>query len=929
MSSILEKKSLLEMLHGNTEAKFSSPEEEIKYLREEIQKRNEITKNFGDRIDVKEHANDVIREHISKTPESILPKNIQIKDVKKQILLKSLSVKPTDEKVEKIISIMADNGVHSAFEVVFDLKDKELEDDFHRFLVQYLLEDTQEAKKIKKDLSKTEWKALNLKLFEIIMPETKEKGEGKGDVKSFIHFMEQFYTSMLAICSDLDNKEQDYYAIEMAKPNNSNDVSFYVAVPNQSSDLLEKSLFALFPNIKIKTSEEDYNLFSSQGFQVGAFAKTLKSPALSIRTYDKLEGESISLLISSFTKLKREGESAAFQIIIKPVGNRFIKKYTNMLQDMKKGETLKKVLEKDNFFSDFINTFKDINKTKEDIEKAKSKNQEKIEEQKNQEYVGEKIKSTILDTNIRLVVNAESLERARSILNDLSSTFRQYSEADGNGLDFKSLKDKELNSLLNNFIFRSYKEDESLPINLKELATLYHLPSYVKDFNQLKKVESTSAPARLDMPEEGLFLGTNYFRGNEKKVYLQAEMRLRHTYIIGQTGSGKSVMLINMILQDIANGEGCCFVDPHGEDLVTKIIPNIPKERWKDVIYFDPTDNERPMGLNMLEYDQSKPIQKDLIVAELLSIFQKLFGGANSDSMGPAFVQYFSNCTRLVMEHPESGCTLIDISRVLSDSDYREYKLSKSKNPLINQFFKNALATSGDQGFENYVQYISSKFDSFVSNLTMRNIIGQEKSSFNISDIMDNKKIFLVNLSKGKLGDQNAFLIGLIIVGKFTMAALARDNLAQKPPFYLYLDEFQNVASPSIASILSEARKYKLSLTMAHQYIKQLDENIKGAVFGNVGNKLIFRISEEDAKFVEGGFAPTFTWADIIKQENLTCYCSILVNGFPERPFNIKEAFPPKGSQEAFIEIQKLSRENFGRDKDEVNEEIMKKFNFE
>ncbi len=403
---------------------------------------------------------------------------------------------------------------------------------------------------------------------------------------------------------------------------------------------------------------------------------------------------------------------------------------------------------------------------------------------------------------------------------------------------------------------------------------------------------------------------------------------MRHVYVIGQTGTGKTVMLKNMILQDIYAGRGCCFIDPHGEDIVD-ILGNIPKERWGDVIYFDPAHTENVMGLNMLEFDRNKPEQKTFVINELFSIFKKLFAESSPESMGPAFEQYFRNSAALVMEHPESGCTLFDISRVLSDEDYRNYKLAHSKNPLINQFFKNALATTGESGFENYVPYITNKFDIFTSNEIMRPIIGQEKSSFNVLDIMDNEKIFLVNLSKGRLGEINANLIGLILVGKFLMAALGRENPSEKPPFYLYLDEFQNISTPSISAILSEARKYKLSLTMAHQYIKQLPENIKSAVFGNVGNKIVFRVSEEDAKFLEASFAPVFSAADIMKIENLNAYVSILVNGYPQKPFNIKEGFPPRGDKEVIKILKEISYEKYARPRAEVEAEIMKKFSFE
>lgn len=906
----------------NSAPKFSSPEEEIKFLREEISKRQEVTKNFGERITKEDHASDVLREHLSTPQREVLPSELPVKDYEKKHLLEGLKEKETDEQVSDLVSIILDKGIHSAISLVRDMKDKELEADFHRFLINYLL--MPHEGNFEKSLSRTEWKALNFKLYEIILPESKTKEDGKTP-KDFISFMEQFYASMLAIARDVQNKDNDYYTLEIAKPNNSNEVSFFVSVYKEVSDLFEKSLLALFPDATVKYSNEDYNIFSSEGFQVAAYASPVKTSALPFRTYDKIDGDPISLIMSSFTKLQKKGEGAAMQIVVRPAGEKFFKKYSTMLDSLRKGDTLKRVLDRESFIKDFISTFQEANKTKEELEKAKGKPR-KLEDEKAEQNIAHKLGSTILDTNLRLVVNASDLPRAKSILNEIASTFRQYSETDSNSLQFKVLEGKRLNEEVHNFIYRLWSEDQSLPLNFKELATFYHLPSYVKNFSQLKKVDAAVAPAPMDLPQQGLFLGVNQYRHLTTNVFIPEKDRLRHVYVIGQTGTGKSVMLKNMIIQDIKAGHGCCFIDPHGQDLL-EILGNVPKERWDDVIYFDPASTDRPMGLNMLEYDKNRPEQKTFVINELLSIFKKLFEGSSPESMGPAFEQYFRNSAGLVMEHPESGSTLLDISRVLSDKDYRDYKLAKSKNPLINQFFKNAEATSGEQGFENYVPYITSKFDVFLSNEIMRPIIAQEKSAFDIAEIMDNKKILLVNLSKGKLGEINANLIGLIMVGKFLMAALGRDNPESKPPFYLYLDEFQNISTPSISAILSEARKYKLSLTVAHQYIKQLPENIKSAVFGNVGSKIVFRISEEDAKVLEANFAPTFTYSDIMKIENLNAYASLLINDYPQKAFNIKESYNDRGDRQTVEILKEMSYQKYGRAKAEVEAEIMQKFN--
>jgi len=313
-----------------------------------------------------------------------------------------------------------------------------------------------------------------------------------------------------------------------------------------------------------------------------------------------------------------------------------------------------------------------------------------------------------------------------------------------------------------------------------------------------------------------------------------------------------------------------------------------------------------------------------------MGIFNKLFdmkaGG------GAMFEQYFRNAAGLVMEHPESGNTLLEIGRVLGDKAFRDMKMRYCNNPIIKQFWINAEKTTGEQGLENFIPYITSKFDVFISNEIMRPVVAQQKSAFNFRQIMDDKKILLVNLSKGRLGEINANLIGLVLVGKILMAALSRvDSLDKKlPPFYLYIDEFQNVTTDSISQILSEARKYGLGLTIAHQFIAQLDEGIKNAVFGNVGSMATFRISFEDAQYLEKRFLPQFGADDIMKIPNRNAYLQMIGNGKPLTPFNIS-TLPldqvarrnPKGVTD---KIKQLSYMKFGKDKKEVNDDIMRRY---
>jgi hypothetical protein len=361
--------------------------------------------------------------------------------------------------------------------------------------------------------------------------------------------------------------------------------------------------------------------------------------------------------------------------------------------------------------------------------------------------------------------------------------------------------------------------------------------------------------------------------------------------------------------------------------MVEDILGCIPPERIKDVIYFNPGDVARPMGLNMLEYDVNYPEQKTFVINELLEIFNKLYDMKTAG--GPMFEQYFRNATGLVMEDPESGNTLLEINRVFVDKKFRDYKLSRCKNPLIKTFWRDvAEKAGGDASLQNIVPYISSKFDSFLSNEIMRPIVSQEKSAFKLREVMDNSKILLINLSKGRLGEINSSMIGLIMVGKILMAAFSRGDMPAKErkDFFLYADEFQNVATKTIETILSEARKYRLGLIIAHQFIAQLEDEIKDAVFGNVGSIAAFRVGAEDGEFLEKQFGPVFTQRDLVNIDNRNCYVRILINGQTALPFSMKTLPGPKSDPIVGSKAKEYSRLVYGRDRETVEEEMMVKF---
>jgi hypothetical protein len=833
-----------------------------------------------------------------------------------------------DSAIGEILSVMMEKGIKNALEIVKQMNSPHIDDDFYRFLVQYLAS-YHEIPGLKQNSEL--FKEIDVRLYEVTLPRPKDE-QVKG-FKDLTHLMEQFYAGMQSIGPG-DNPERNWYTMEIALSNNSDSVIFYVCIPRNKSDLFEKVILGLYADAKIEEVTDDYNIFNPVGGAAGSFARSITSDMMTIKTYDQFDTDPIDLLLNTFSKLKKEGEGASIQFTVRPVGTQYITSYGKILDRLRKGEKFSEI--KHEVESPVLHELKNIGKTTWDIFTGGDKKDDK-DKPKETKYVDEtaiasiteKLKSTICETNIRIIASAENQVRAEAIVHDLESAFHQFTNTTGNGFKFELVKGSDLINFFHLFAFRAMENSHLFHLNFHELASLFHFPAATQDASQLKQAKSGSAPAPMDMGNQGILLGYNEYRGKLTPVHFAPADRLRHFYTIGQTGVGKSQMFLKMIIQDIKNGDGCCFIDPHGSDVQT-ILANIPPERMDDVIYFDPSHVERPMGLNMLEYDITRPQQKSLVISELLGIFDKLFDMKAQG--GAMFGQYFRNSALLVMSDPDSGNTLMEITRVLGDKAFRDMKLSKCKDPLIIEFWKAAEKTTGDQGLENFVPYISGKFDDFISNEFMRPVVLQEKSAFNFRDVMDKKKILLVNLSKGLLGENNAKLIGLILVGKLQMAAMSRADsadLSQFPPFYVYLDEFQNVVTDSVSAILSEARKYKLSLNMTHQYLGQLPDFIKGAVFGNVGSMAFFRINDEDAKFVEPRIQPQFTKDDILKLDNFNNITSFLVNGRPTSAFNMMttyDGYAPKGNPEQVNAVKQLSYMKYGRDRAEIEQEILDKF---
>jgi hypothetical protein len=496
------------------------------------------------------------------------------------------------------------------------------------------------------------------------------------------------------------------------------------------------------------------------------------------------------------------------------------------------------------------------------------------------------------------------------------------------------IKTRHLKHFIYEFSFRNFNKIQKNILNIEELTSIYHfaLPHIESPHIKWVKTKETAPPPEL--PEAGLnLIGKAVFRNEEKNVFFASEDdRRRHFYLIGQTGTGKSSLLREMIRQDIEQGRGVAVIDPHG-DLINDTLANIPKERAEDVILFEPFDMERPCGLNMLEWDS--PEQKDFAVSEMIAIFTKLFP---PEIVGPMFEHYMRNAMLALMADKENPGTLVEIPRIFTDKEFMDARLEKVTDPLVKQFWIKEWSQATGETRSDMLGYVVSKVGRFIENEMMRNIIGQGRSGFDLSKIMNEGKIFLANLSKGQTGELNSSLLGLILVSKMQLAAMRRGTMPEqeRKDFYLYIDEFQNFTTDTIATILSEARKYRLNLILAHQFMPQLTDEIRDAVIGNVGTIGAFRIGATDAEFLEKQFEPEFSKHDLVNLDNFQYIVKMIIENKVSSPFKAKTIMPAKGNSaiiepiimpakgnSAIIEpIKKISKLKYSRPRAIVEKEI-------
>lgn len=713
---------------------------------------------------------------------------------------------------------------------------------------------------------------------------------------------------------------RDHFSFEVVASQNK--IAFYIATPKGSARYIEQQIHAHYPEASIEEME-DYNAFSPDTQVAAGYLRTKREFYFPIKTYNKMDVDPMNSIINVMSKLTKD-ESIAIQYVVRSATPDWHSRSKKVVSRILEKNSVSEGIKGDNPILDFLNGLGSSKpkdpasplplKTLSDIEREMVKSME------------EKNSKSGLDVNVRVISCAKTKAQAKLYLDNISSSFSEYNNYTyGNNFSRISLSGDKL---VDDFIYRRFRDNISFLLNTEELASIYHFPLKYTETPNILWLTAKTAPAPAEVPDEGIILGENVYRGVKKDIRIKRADRRRHMYVIGKSGVGKSVLLTNMAIQDIQNGEGICVMDPHG-DLIADILERIPPERAEDVIVFSPADLERPLALNLLEFDPRYPEQKSFVINEMIGIFDKLYDLKATG--GPMFEQYMRNAMLLIMDDLESGSTLMEIPKVLADENFRRLKLSRCKNKTVVDFWKNeAEKAGGEAALANIVPYITSKLTPFISNDMMRPIIGQQKSSFNFRDLMDNQKILLVELSKGVIGEMNAYLLGMIIVGKILMASLSRADMSasDRKDFYLYIDEFQNFTTNSVCQILSEARKYGLNLVIAHQYIGQLskgsDSAIKDAVFGNVGTMLSFKVGSEDAGFLVKEFAPVFNEFDLINVDKGAACLKLLVDNTATRPFSIKTIWPILGvpRKEMIAKIKTLSRLKFGQDKRLVEMEI-------
>lgn len=704
-------------------------------------------------------------------------------------------------------------------------------------------------------------------------------------------------------------------------------VYFYTAVPVALVSVVEQAVLSAYPNSRLEEVAE-HNIFSPVGKLSGTIGGELvlkEQFSYPIATFQDIKRDSMQSLLNSLATLDKE-DGAGIQILLRPAYDGWTKSAIAEAAKLREGKKSKKGADLAFWWvrQIFIAPVKPPEAKEQEIGKKLDKPVSNLD-QSIADSIEDKTRQPGYEILIRVVASSNISQRSQAILSNIVATFSLFDSPGKNG--FKFLPAKDIESFVTAYILRFFPPEQKASIlNAVELATIFHFPDATNiPTTQLERQSSKQVDGPRNLLDDGLLLGYNVFRGAKKPIRLSENDRRRHMYVVGQTGTGKSTFLENLALQDMIEGRGFAFVDPHG-DTAEKLLGMVPKERTEDVIYFCPSDMDYPLGLNLFEFHT--PEQKDFLIQEVISMLYKLYDSQHQGIIGPRYEHIFRNCALLLMSDPQGG-TFIDIPKLLVDNDFMKQKLKFVTDQTVLDFWTKEYPNSQRSNESGEVtSWVVSKFGAFMSNEMMRNIIGQIKSSFDLREIMDNKKILLVNLSKGRTGELNSKLLGMIFVMKFQAAAMSRANIpeSERQDFSLYVDEFQNFSTDSFATILSEARKYRLNLIVANQFISQLSEEIRDAVFGNIGTVIAHRVGTADAEILEKQFRPIFDIDDLQQLPNYNAVVRMLIGGVPTQPFSMAD-LPVLGNANKQLEeaLKQLSAAKHGRPKAQVEAEIFKR----
>ncbi len=700
-------------------------------------------------------------------------------------------------------------------------------------------------------------------------------------------------------------------------------VYFYTMAPMSLMEVVKQAIISAYPSAQVEEVAE-HNIFSRFGklsaVTGGEFALS-KSFAYPIATYQETKRDGMQAVLNALSTLDKE-DGASIQILLRPADRKWQQASSTIASNIRNGKSSNKSL-----FQGILSIAKQfVAALSNPPDASKDKKGDKPElsnlERSIVDAIDDKTRYQGYEVLVRVIVSSNIAQRSQAVLSNIVASFSLFDAPGKNSFKYQAAEHTE--TLVRDYVMRLFPQQKNKTIlNSVELATIFHFPDQRNiPTSQLRRQESKQVDAPRNMPAEGLLMGYNLFRGVKKPIRLALQDRQRHMYVVGQTGTGKSTFLENLALQDMLNGNGFAFVDPHG-DTVERLLAMVPKERTEDIIYFSPADMSYPMGLNIFEFDT--PDQKDFLIQEALNMLYKLYDPQHTGIMGPRYEHLFRNAALTVMADPEGG-TFIDIPKLFRDPKFVQQKLKYVTDPNVREFWEKEVPQSQRSNeYGDVVSWFISKFGAFLSNEMMRNIIGQTKSAFNLREIMDTNKILLVNLSKGRTGLLNMQLLGIIFVMKFQAAAMSRAAIPEneRVDFALYVDEFQNFSTDSFATILSEARKYHLNLIAANQFTTQLSESIRDAVFGNVGTTVAFRVGDRDAEALRKYFQPSFDETDILRIPNYNTVVRTMIGGVPTLPFSMA-TLPPLGNPNMRLAeaLKQLSGAKYGRPKAVVEEEI-------